>query len=342
MRCDVGQVVGIGHFMRSAALAEEMISRGWHVEFCADVASASLARSRLNELGCAWRTPLITASQHRGWLSSSKLDAVVIDSYLLDPEVSQELTRCVPTLTVIDGSPRQQSGSLYLDQNFGAETLAWPTNGTPSPEAPRLAGTEYAVLADRFRALRPASAPAPRLGAPLTVVLTIGGTDAMGLSERVAEAILSSSLPLELTVVSAKLAARDLGSIAIKNDPRVKVTAPSMEFQNVLAKADLVVSAAGSSLWELCILGKPVAALAVAENQVPAYSALVAAGVIYGLADIVSAAGPGLDGVSQRFARLLTDGMLRAQLARQAFRLVDGDGRIRVVDVFESEIAAFV
>ena len=50
-----------------------------------------------------------------------------------------------------------------------------------------------------------------------------------------------------------------------------------------LLRADLVVTAAGSTLWEAFCLGRPVAAVQVAANQAQVYARLVADGTVIGL-----------------------------------------------------------
>ena len=340
IRCDVGPSIGVGHFMRCASLAEEMLTRGWQVEFYADVASVPLAQARLAELGCEWYPALQTPEEHVAWVNSRALDAVVIDSYLLEPGVSRELAEARPTLAVIDGSPRGQAASIYLDQNYGAERVPWPPADVPKPAAQRLAGTDYALLSDQFRRLRPATQQGTgRADAALRVVVALGGTDAMGLSEVVVDAILDCQAALDVTVVSRALANRPDEHMEPPCPQHVRFVAPSLEFPQWLADADLVVSASGTSLWELCCLGKPVAALAVADNQVQTYTQLVADGVVFGLGD-VSAARPSAQSLARGLAEVMTDPPLRGHLAARAFSLVDGDGKVRVVDALAGALAA--
>ena len=59
--------------MRCASLAEEMLDRGWHVEFCADSDSVPLAGERLAEIGCDVRPGLHPVSAHMAWVEESAL-----------------------------------------------------------------------------------------------------------------------------------------------------------------------------------------------------------------------------------------------------------------------------
>ena len=335
IRCDVGPDIGVGHLMRCASLAEEMLDRGWHVEFCADSDSVPLAGERLAEIGCDVRPGLHSVSAHMAWVEESALTASVFDSSLLDPDISRAVTTAIPTLTFIDGSTRGQSASVYVDQNYGAERAAWPIGGTSSPSAPRLAGSSYAGLADRVRRLGPARPQRSAAIPPLTVVVALGGTDALRFTETVVEAIKLLPLQCEVLVVSQRLAHLDSRIPETEFGTHFAFRAPSLEFPQWLSDADIVVSAAGTNLWELCCLGKPVAALAVAENQVAAYLGLVADGAIFGLGNLVESV-PGVDQIARSLAWFTGSESLRKSLSQRASVVVDGGGRVRVVDAFES------
>lgn len=334
IRCDVGSSIGVGHLMRSASLAEEMLVRGWHVEFSCDAASVPLAESRLAELGCTSIPALQTPMEHLRWLSDRRLDATVIDSYTLDPRVSRVITTKAQTLSFIDGNPRGQSASIYLDQNYGAERLRVELSQIPSPRALRLAGTGYAVLSDRIRKLRPSG---PSIGTPqdgrMKVVVALGGTDAADVTGFVVAALKRCPSDLDVTVVSRRLA--DRADEITESGQRYVYRTPSLQFPEWLAASDLVVSAAGTSLWELCCLGKPVVALAVVDNQLDAYRGLVADGVICGLGEVWTEA-PSVEVLSARLREIVAGAGLRNELAQRAFSLVDGAGRVRAVDALEA------
>lgn len=334
IRCDVGQSIGVGHLMRCAALAEEMIQRGWHVEFCTNADSVSIAKARLTELGCEWRPALDTPAEHIVWATRSSLDATVFDSYILGSTVSLELSRMMPTLAFIDGHARGQSAHIYVDQNYGAERMPWNPADSAGRCRERLAGSEYAVLADRFLRLRAASARRSKARHDaLSVVVLLGGTDSKGLGQTVIDGISRCEVPLNVSVFGGRCGG-STGNQLDRNPQAIRHIAPTLDLGRLLVNADLVVSAAGSSLWELCLLGKPVAALAVALNQVPAYGRLVADGVVFGLGDASSKRlNPAR--VAHGLETVLIDRNLRELLADRAYRVVDGGGKVRVVDALK-------
>ncbi|GAA2891912.1 hypothetical protein GCM10010517_56320 [Streptosporangium fragile] len=308
VRCDAGPLIGVGHLIRCVALAEELALRGVAVTFLGDLGGLTWAAAQLAGRGL----PLLAAEAAPDGLVAQALalglDAVVLDSYTLAPGTGAALRAAgLRVLAVVDGDPRGQAADLYVDQNLGAEE-----RGVPLPEgAVRLAGACYVLLRDAVRRLRAApGAEVPR------VLCFFGGTDAAGMAHRWADALAETAVPFSATLVSPRpLPAR----------PGIAVIPPTDELPELMAGADLVITAAGSSCWELLYLGVPAALVWVAENQLIGYEALVGRELVAGL-------GPG-DSAAEAvplLRELLTRPALRARYAARGRGLVDGRGRERV------------
>jgi RimJ/RimL family protein N-acetyltransferase len=99
-------------------------------------------------------------------------------------------------------------------------------------------------------------------------------------------------------------------------------------FAATLATADLVVSAAGTSALEICCLGLPSVLFSVAGNQRPVAAALAAAGAALDAGDVSALSAPSLAG---NVAALARDAGRLGELATQAWRLVDGEGVMRLL-----------
>jgi len=90
-----------------------------------------------------------------------------------------------------------------------------------------------------------------------------------------------------------------------------------------------VISAAGSTVWEICTLGLPAALVVVAENQKPAAAALSDRGA----ALVVDAGDPAFEGALDRaIMRLVTDAVLRSHLSTSAASVCDGQGAGRAAE----------
>ena len=108
---------------------------------------------------------------------------------------------------------------------------------------------------------------------------------------------------------------------------RVEVMSNVANMAELVAWADLAIAGAGTTCWEMCLLGVPAILVVVAANQrfIAEHLATIGAAVNAGPAE-------SLDGLSlaQMTAELLENGDRRAKMSQTARQLVDGLGSERV------------
>jgi UDP-2,4-diacetamido-2,4,6-trideoxy-beta-L-altropyranose hydrolase len=98
----------------------------------------------------------------------------------------------------------------------------------------------------------------------------------------------------------------------------------------LMSWADVAISAAGSTCWELCFLGLPAALIDVAENQRPIAGALGQDGVAIHLG---SGHGFCPDEAAAKVKALLLSSTARSSMSERAQLLVDGVGTERIVSL---------
>jgi spore coat polysaccharide biosynthesis predicted glycosyltransferase SpsG len=329
--------MGIGHLMRCIALSEEFLTRGYEVVYAADAQSVPWAAAQLQRRGIVAVSPPSTVVEHEDLLREHEPDVVVIDSYVLGPEVYAAVRAAgYPALAIVDGDIAGREADVYLDQNIGAEDDDW---GRPEGSL-RLAGLRYALMRDDILGHRPEHAPARHRVGPPEVFAFFGGTDAFGVAPRVATALAATGRPFRASVVCATPeAAEAVRRVELAQGQLIEPIEPTNRLAELVVGADLVLSAAGTSSWELLCLGAATALLCVAENQEASYRRVVDLGCAGGLGTAVELA-QDLTSAADVIDRLLTDGSLRGELARCGWSLVDGRGRIRVVDELLSHCRA--
>lgn len=331
VRCDLGPTYGVGHLMRCIALAEELAADGARVVFCADASGMPFALEQLASRGFDWvAPPAPTTEAHLAQLEELGADAVVVDSYHLPIEVYAGIRAVLPTLALVDGDPQGRSGDLLLDQNIGAEDDEWPL----AAGSVRLAGLDYALMRTDLLAARRALDAEHREHDPLRVFAFFGGTDAFGAAPDLARALVATGRPFALRVVGATSPLREaLAAVTPAPGQAVEVIEPTSALVEEVVAADVVVSAAGTSSWELLCLGAACAFVCVAENQRLSYDRVVARGVVAGLGTLGDVRSDSAHAV-RVLARLLGDPEERDRLRRGARDLVDGRGRTRVTESF--------
>lgn len=336
LRCDGAPRTGVGHVVRSLALAEVALARGHAVALLGRVEGPLLT-------SLADRTPGLTllgpaeGAGHLGQVAAG-YDVVHVDHYELGSDDLQGLTSA-------DGTDRPLLSNV-VDGRFGArpaDVLVDPTLGAECEDPPasarwHLRGSRFTPVRAQLAALATLVTPADGGsgdGRALAVLVVMGGTDPAGCAPLVVEALGRLGLPLDVTVVSVPATAAPLASLAHRwSAGRLRVTPPVSDLPSRMAAADVVVTAAGTSTWELCALRRPMALVAAADNQRAGRDRVVAAGGAVGLGGLADLAD--VDATAARLRPLLTDGALRRRVATAAHRLVDGRGAWRVVSMWEA------
>ncbi|MEV4718875.1 spore coat protein [Micromonospora noduli] len=349
LRCDAGPRRGVGHLVRCLALAEEFLARGADVTVFGTVERLDWATSELAARGIPLLPGPDSAAELVEVARRHDLDVLVLDSYELDPAGAGALRAAgVYTLAIIDGDSRGQVADLYLDQNFGAE-LPGPGSGAALPGR-LLAGSGYALLRDTVISARPPVVPPATAVSRPRVLAFFGGTDAVGAAPVLTRVLVATGHPMDLTVIVGRPEIEaEVDDVAPGRGQTIRPVPPTTSLPALITQADLVVSAAGTSTWELCCLGAPSALVCVVDNQRESYTRVVRHGLVAGLGELPELTAGGVAGRAARATAartlhgLLSSPQRRATLAARAWSTVDGQGRARVVDaVFDAVRAAAV
>ncbi|WP_369130432.1 PseG/SpsG family protein [Modestobacter roseus] len=321
--CEAARATGLGHLVRSLALATELAGRGREVTIALRPDALPEARDRVRAAGLTLATG--------GWvdpdLRAGAPGTVVVDSYrVTGAELTGLHRRCGETgarLVVIDDlADRSFTADVVVNQNVGAESLSYPGAGTV------LRGPRHALLRPAFPAARTAGlrSAAELPDVPRRVFVLFGGTDAAGMAGTAAAAALRAFPHARVRVVvpgAAPVPAEVTAS------PRATVLPPVDAVHEEMLDADLVVSAGGTSLWELCCLARATAVVAVAENQLPTYDRLTAAGHVLGAGRHPGAT---VGELADRLRTLTAPPGTLGRVARSAATVTDGAGCARVAD----------
>jgi UDP-2,4-diacetamido-2,4,6-trideoxy-beta-L-altropyranose hydrolase len=338
VRADADATLGIGHVMRCLALAQAWQQQGGAVTFIGRLESAPL-RARLIREGFDVVPVASPATRHS---VTEVLPAqvpmpeeadeawYVVDGYHFDLTHHQALRQAGCHVLVIDDNAHLPAyeADIILNQNLHANKLPYRCN----PDAVLLLGPQYALLRQEFlHAFQPARRPQSLCR---RILVTLGGADPGNLSLMVLKALQqwhrNDRADLEVRVVvgpaNPHLAAlqRELGTLSFVCD----LVPASDDMPTLLHWADVVVSAAGSTCWELAYLGIPFGTMVVADNQEQVAEELATAGVAmpFGHARELSSGQFAMD-----LASLMANGEQRRMMAATGRRLVDGHGAARVV-----------
>lgn len=317
-RADANVLQGSGHVMRCLTLAEELTARGHDVTFLSSIVGIDWLVAHLAE-----RHISIFAtdadSLDPAEIMEHRPDWVVVDSYLIKADDISNLASEVHVLAIVDGDTRGIRAQLLLDQNLGAEL---DFGGVPG----MLAGADYALIRDEI--LRERRLDSATLRDPARVLAFMGGTDPIAAIVPVAAHLARLDRLFELTIIAPERLHDEVQSALAGR--RAVVLGPTPELPRMLGKSDVVVSAAGTSAWDLCTLGIPSVLLAVADNQLASLRR-VATRELGLTIDLVESPGD-IAAVGAAVNRLLGDRQLRTRLVVRCMAAFDGLGKVRVAN----------
>ena len=272
-------------------------------------------------LGCDWITD---AAQAKVAASEIAIDWLIVDHYALDARWEQALAGNYVKLMVIDDlADRPHYCDLLLDQNwFGDQALFRYQNLVPAECQPYL-GPEYALLKPEYAQIR--SALPQRDGTVHRVLVFLGGSDPSNLTVKVLTALIQPQFSnLQVDVVLGQNHPDPQGiSALVSSRMRTKLHQALPSLGPLMASADLMISAGGSTIWERMCLGLPGIVISVAENQTATNLALMKAGYNFFLGEMNNVSVNMIAEAVQHC--LLTPSILSSQsvMSRQ---MVKGDG----------------
>lgn len=249
----------------------------------------------------------------------------VMDGYRFKHADYSRIRKLGARVLAVDDTARLRNypADIVLNQNLGAEELAL----NALPKGKRLAGTRYTLLRPEFRCILKSSRTFPARARK--VLVTFGATDPLNATLKAVGCIRRSGInDLSVTVVVGPHY-RHMSELKRSLPKGYKLVVNPSDMARLMARADVAVTAGGTTLWEMAALGTPALIGSIAPNQESAVQRAVKAGIALGVGSWEKA---DLQSVVSKLKKLLQSAQLRRKLSSRGRRHFDGDGVIRVVD----------
>jgi UDP-2,4-diacetamido-2,4,6-trideoxy-beta-L-altropyranose hydrolase len=332
LRADAGGRLGTGHVMRCLALAQAWQAAGGRVAFASASLPEALEVRILAEGVGVHRLPVEPggeADTRESLALAGRLGArwAVVDGYQFGAYVQQRLVeRGVRVLAVDDyGHAGSYVADLVLNQNLQADAALYCR---VQPSTRLLLGLNYLLLRREFWGWRGWARQTPERARKILV--TMGGTDPDNVTLQIVRALgRLASEDLEVrVVVGGGNPHRAILEDAVRQTPCVVLCVDVHDIPAQMAWADVAVSAAGSTSWELAFMGVPMLSVVLADNQAPVAAALERGRLAWSLGEGM-ALNPAR--LASALRELLADQTCRALMSRRGQALVDGRGAQRAV-----------
>jgi UDP-2,4-diacetamido-2,4,6-trideoxy-beta-L-altropyranose hydrolase len=332
IRADADADIGIGHVMRCLALAEAWQDAGGKIVF-----ALASGISQVGERLGSEKMETVEIQAAPGSDKDATLTAelcrnlrtawLVLDGFQFSLEYRRRVRSGPDHLLVLDdhGEFAPYECDVVLNTNPYASDEMYPQRGG---RANFLLGPKFALLRREFLGQRRENPRAPELARKILV--TFGGSDPRNVTLRVIDALRQlADLGVEPTVVAGSSNPHRCSlEESVQDFPKARLLFNPNSMPQVMASAELAISAGGGTCYELAFERVPMFLITMADNHeqtVKAWGvrrAAIDAGWFHQLNSGTLAA---------RLRDVILDPVLRNELVENGARMVDGMGARRVV-----------
>jgi UDP-2,4-diacetamido-2,4,6-trideoxy-beta-L-altropyranose hydrolase len=246
---------GMGHLHRCAAYAEELASNNWMVEWrvCGDELVQQFLQSLTGKLETWWESTSLDNELN-------VFQVAIIDSYHAPLSVYDAIAERVPRCLYLDDEARLTYPRGYVVNSApNAETLPYSFGA----ETKLLAGPKYHALRSEFRDEYNRCVK----DEIQNILIVMGGSDLHELSPFVTEQTRCIYPNARIQVIIPNALQREKWRGLGSDSTKLLGNQSALEMRTLMEWADLCISAAGQTLYELCRMGLPAVTIGVADNQ---------------------------------------------------------------------------
>lgn len=337
VRADANSRIGTGHIMRCLALSQTWQDQGGNVTFISHCESEAL-KERIQSEGfgfialdqvCPNSSDLVNTLSILKDTNSDQNVWLVLDGYHFTSEYQKRIKEAGHKILWIDdyGHADHYYADLILNQNISADESFYMHR---EPYTQLLLGTRYVLLRREFKRWKSWRREIPDIARK--VLVTMGGGDSDNVTLKVMQALKQINMPnLEAKIVvgpaNPNLEILDRESSDCANLQLIK---NASTIPDLMAWADLAVSAGGSTCWEMAFMGLPSLIIVLADNQKPIADKLHSFDTTLSIGWSHQTT---IESMSKHIETLLLSYLTRKYYSIKSKALVDGTGAQKVCEV---------
>lgn len=330
IRADAGSKIGTGHVMRCLALAQAWQDSGGRAVFAMGRGSPALIDRLISEGMEVFHLSADPGSpddaRKTAYLAHDvDSDWVVVDGYHFGSNYQMVIKRFDLRLLFIDddGHADYYYADIVLNQNLHANEDLYKNR---EPHTKLLLGTQYMLLRREFWSWRGWNRETPKVARK--VLITLGGSDPDNVTIKIVRALQQIG-KLEIVVIIGGNNSHYEKILSVVDGNRSVCLKKNVKnMPKLLAWADLAVSSAGVTAWEIAFMGLPSLVLILAENQVKVAEKLASSKIAMNLGwhNLLSPVN-----IIQEVCSLAFDTDARASMSEFGRQIIDGFGVSRVL-----------
>lgn len=332
-RADGNPTIGSGHIMRCLSVADAFREIGETVVFVIADDNASglialrgyraiLLDTNYLDMACEFKRML-------AFVDEVSPRYIVIDGYYVTPQYLLALKQRSRLAYIDDVMSFAYPVDVLINYNVYADITAYEKlyadSNEPLPEL--LLGTAYAPLRKQFKTLPPKIISEKCAN----ILISTGGADpahlALSFAKYIATHDCSNVAKYHILVGTMNLDLVAIENIAANYD-NIVVHSNVVDMKSLLCSCDIAISAAGSTLYEICACGVPLITYVLADNQIPGAMAFASNGLAMYCGDVRD--GDICPALFRAVEYLAGDCGKRQSFSHKMQRFVDGDGAERI------------
>jgi len=314
-RADASLNIGTGHVMRSSALAEAAISRGFECVFIGNMGNISWLEDRVRGLG--FSEILTNPSEY---IPKASNEILILDSYEINPhDPFIGISNWKYVVSIADPSTPKYNSNLIVHSGLD---ISW-INESPVPV---LFGANYILIR---KTMRKNVETIPSSSEILKILLVGGGSDPLEFCKMMASILDDFNLHFEVVIMSRT-------NIQSKTGKMFRVYPIGPEMDKLINEVDLVITTAGTSCLEFIAQEIPTGVVSVAANQKFNYKELSERNLVQPLGYLSDETSWQIDISSLEV--LIRSHPFRLSLSNNCRNVIDLNGSERVLDYILSQI----
>lgn len=270
IRTDANSQIASGHLMRCICIAKAIKRSGGDVCFLFSDNNAELLIKkhsfRYIVMNTRWDRLEEEIEKMRELIIEKQIECLLIDSYLVTEKYLLSLNKMTKTFYIDDflKTPYKVEGIFsYL---IGASKDKYRKQ-FPDVENELYIGSEYIPLREEFFESHPIKIKKK----VNDILITVGGADDNDITSQILNVLLKYVIKDDKTVhvvIGKYFRYADELEKAYKESENIRFYRNCTSMSSIMKMCDYAVTAAGTTLYEMAVLGIPVICISIAENQV--------------------------------------------------------------------------
>lgn len=341
-RADANNKIGMGHIMRCLSIADVFKSLGHCVSFV-------IADSEIHPLVSAkYKTRLLNSdykdmdSELKSWPEDTDADIIIVDSYFVTKKYLNTLKQKYFLIYIDDILSFPYSADILINYNIYCSNENYKAlyKGTNIAIPNLILGPAFTPLRSMFKNIEQKK---QSLNVH-NVLISTGGADEFHLALTILKILIEGNTNSYIYHILVGKMNPDKALLRTLSEGHDYIILHEnvTDMKSLIMECDIAISAAGSTLYEICACGTPVITYSIADNQIPGAKTFEKLGLGINIGDLRKSNSAlqnkekqiNLEALNSMFRAIKTlanNYNLRLKMSLQMQKNIDGCGAERIV-----------